>query len=80
MLSCKEVTLLASKALDTRLGWGERLGLRLHLLYCQGCRRFRQQIEFLRQAARRDDAPWADDVRLPEAARTRIRVALRRDR
>jgi len=80
MLSCKEVTLLASKALDTRLSWQERWAVRLHLLYCHGCRQFRKQIEFLRRVARRPEATSAGNSRLPESARTRIRSTLQRER
>lgn len=80
-MSCKEISLLASKALDTRLDWRERLAVRLHLLYCRGCRRFHDQIQFLRRAARRSsESLSAGAVRLPEAARERIRNALRRER
>jgi hypothetical protein len=53
MLTCKEVSRLASQGLDRRLGIGERFKLRLHLAICDGCRNFRKQIEFLRQAATR---------------------------
>ena len=80
MWSCKEISVLTSKANDSRLGPWDRLAVRVHLLYCRGCRRFRDQIQFLRRAARLPDSPLAGDVHLPEVARTRIRAALRRDR
>jgi Putative zinc-finger len=81
MLSCKEATLLASKALDTRLTARERWAVRLHLLYCRGCARFAQHIQFLRRAARMttDHLPAAAQ-RLPQAAQERIRSALHRER
>jgi hypothetical protein len=50
MLSCKHSTELMSRELDTHLSWRERLGLRLHLLYCTGCRHFRRQMDFLHRA------------------------------
>jgi len=50
MLSCKEATELASQALDRKLGLGDRLGLRLHLLICSGCRAARDQFSFLRKS------------------------------
>ena len=81
MLSCKEVSLLTSKSLDTTLTRRERLAMRLHIAYCRGCSRFRDQIEFLRRAAQRSsESLSAGAVRLPEAARERIRTALRRER
>jgi hypothetical protein len=52
MLSCKEVTRLVSQGLDRRLGFFERLGLRVHLWICDGCTNFSKQMAFLRKALR----------------------------
>jgi hypothetical protein len=52
MLSCKEVTHLVSQGLDRRLGFSERLRLRIHLAICDGCTNFRKQTAFLRAAVR----------------------------
>ncbi|HEY6897722.1 MAG TPA: zf-HC2 domain-containing protein [Rhodocyclaceae bacterium] len=52
-MSCKQATDMMSQGLDRDLSWGERLGLRLHLLICIGCRRTRAQFAFLRQAVQR---------------------------
>jgi hypothetical protein len=78
MLSCKDVSLLLSRACDERLPWRVRLAVRLHLLYCRGCARFRKQLEFLRVAAQRfsDRQDSVSRQRLPEAARQRILTAL----
>lgn len=81
MLSCKEVSLLTSRSMDSQLTLAERLAVRFHLFYCRGCTRFREQVRFLRRLARRStETQAADSVRLPEAARERIRAALQRDR
>jgi len=53
MLTCKEVSRLVSQGLDRRLGLGERVKLRLHLAICDGCRNFRRQLDFLREALAR---------------------------
>jgi len=53
MLSCKEATRLMSEAQDRNLKAGERVSLELHLAMCKGCRNFKQQINFLREACRR---------------------------
>jgi len=53
MLSCKEASRLLSQGLDRRLGFAERLGLRLHLLICDGCTNFSKQVAFLRKAMAR---------------------------
>ena len=53
ILSCREVTRLVSEGLDRRLGFGERVALRLHFAICRRCTNFNRQMSFLRQAARR---------------------------
>ena len=52
MLSCKEVTRLVSQGLDRRLGFAERVRLRLHLAVCDGCSHFTKQMRFIRKAVR----------------------------
>jgi len=53
MLTCKQVSVKLSQAQERRLGWAERIGLRVHLMLCDGCRNFRRQLELIRAAARR---------------------------
>ncbi len=53
MLSCREATELMSQEQDRRLGFSERIGLRLHVLICTACSNYRRQMSFLRQACRR---------------------------
>lgn len=53
MLSCKEATRLMSEAQDRDTTLAERLQLEMHLAMCHGCRNFRRQMDFLRQACRR---------------------------
>ena len=53
MLTCKEVSRLVSQGLDRRLGFGERIALRVHLAICEGCSNFEKQITFLRKAVAR---------------------------
>ncbi len=51
MLSCKEAAALVSESLDRRLPLGQRIALRMHLLFCRVCSRFSRQVLFLRGAA-----------------------------
>ena len=74
MLSCHEAAQLMSRPRDARLTWRERLGLRLHLLVCQACRRARVQLAFLRRAAEHADTDTGPT--LPDAARRRIAESL----
>jgi len=53
LLTCKEVSALLSQAQERRLGLWEQLGLKLHLMLCDGCTNFRQQLDFIRTAIRR---------------------------
>ena len=80
MLSCKEVSELVSQSLDRRLSLRERLGVRLHLLMCGMCRRYREQITFLSQASRKLLGRGAPGASLPAAARRRIEQALKAQR
>jgi hypothetical protein len=49
-LSCKEASHLVSEGLDRRLGWVERIALRVHLAICDRCTNFSKQVAFLRKA------------------------------
>lgn len=53
MLTCREVSRLASQGLDRRLGFGKRVRLRVHLAICEGCANFSRQLAFLRKAVAR---------------------------
>lgn len=75
MTTCKETTELASRALDTRLSFGERLALRMHLAICANCARFAQQIQDMRKVLRMD-ATNEHGPGLSEAARQRIETEL----
>lgn len=52
MLSCKETSRLLSRGEDRRLGFGERVALRVHLAICNGCRNASVQFRFLRIAVK----------------------------
>ena len=53
MLNCKDASHLVSRQLDEPLPLARRLELRLHLLFCDACRRFERQTALLREAMRR---------------------------
>lgn len=56
MLSCKEATRRMSEAQDRDLAITETLGLEMHLLLCSGCRRYREQMNFLHQICQQHPA------------------------
>jgi hypothetical protein len=52
MLRCNQVARLLSEAQDQPLTLGLRWRLTLHLGMCGACSRFKQQLGFMRKAAR----------------------------
>ena len=50
MLSCKEVSSLVSQGQDRRLGFADRVALRVHFSICRGCRNVNAQMALLRTA------------------------------
>ena len=51
--TCRETSALLSQAQDRSLTLFERIGLRLHLVACNGCREFGRQLAFMRAAVKR---------------------------
>ena len=72
MPTCKETTTLASRAMDERLPFTERIAFRVHLAVCENCARFARQIREMRRHFRMETA--ADDAApgLTDEARQRI--------
>ena len=79
-LPCADVARLVSDSLDRPLTRGQRAAVRLHLLYCLACRRYRNQVLFLRRAMARLreglQGPAPAPVAMPPEVRERIRRAL----
>ncbi len=75
MLNCRQVARLVSQSMDTKLRWHQRLGIRIHLLYCVWCRRYAAQLQFLRKASRQlgEESIDAATQKLPSEAKARIR-------
>ena len=53
MLTCKEITRLLSESQDRKLSVAEKLKLEMHLAMCRGCKAYKGQLAFLREACRR---------------------------
>jgi predicted anti-sigma-YlaC factor YlaD len=51
--SCRETSELLSQAEDRPLTFREKVLVHVHLPLCNGCRNFREQLGFIRRAARR---------------------------
>lgn len=76
--SCKQAARLQSAALDGKLPFRQRLGLRIHLMLCKWCRRYGKQIRFLQTATREhaDDEQALPQKTLSPEARARIKQRL----
>ena len=76
--NCREAVRAQSDALERPATLGARLGLWLHLLMCKWCRRYGQQIRFLRTAAHahEDEGTEATTLKLSSDARERIKRCL----
>ena len=80
--SCKEAARLQSAALDRKLTFLQRFGLRFHLVLCKWCRRYAKQVTFMRSAAPEhapDDRHSLPQVLSPEA-RERIKRILQAEK
>lgn len=52
MKTCAEISQLLSEAQDRDLSFGENFAARTHLMMCRGCRNYKKQLSFLREALR----------------------------
>ncbi len=66
MKTCAEISQLLSEAQDRHLSFGENLAARTHLIMCRGCRNYKKQLNFLRDALR-SYAGGSRDKKNPDA-------------
>jgi hypothetical protein len=52
-MSCERASKLISQSMDRSLTLRERWALRFHLVLCVYCRRYRRQLQLIRDAMRR---------------------------
>ncbi len=79
MITCREATRRASRALDAPLPLGECLALGLHLAACRGCARYAGWIRALHRAlapgaARREHPGALAGATLSDTDRARLRA------
>jgi len=53
LISCKDASRAISQMQDGNVSLPLYLRIRLHLIWCEACKRFEQQMRFLREAMRR---------------------------
>ena len=76
MTTCRETTELASRAMDERLPFSDRVAMRMHLAICRNCALFNVQLQHMRRLFREETAVGDDAARLTPEARARIATGL----
>ncbi len=78
MLPCRDITRLASQAMDRKLGWFSRIRLWFHCRLCRLCRRYRDQLRLMRRSISLLGGQGAEaGPALPAELRERIEKGLR---
>ena len=78
---CREITPTIGESLDRRLGFRERVVVKLHMFTCDRCVRYLEQIGFLKDALRvhgeqiADPEP-AESVELREESKLKLKQLL----
>jgi hypothetical protein len=78
MATCRETSELASRAMDERLPFADRLAMRMHLAICKNCARFNQQLQDMRRLFRAETAADDDAAGLTPEARQRIATEMQK--
>jgi hypothetical protein len=47
---CKQMTRKLGESLDRKTSWREKLVMKLHIVTCEACERYLQQVSFLKHA------------------------------
>ena len=76
--TCRDAARMVSEQEVRKLTWPERFGLRMHLLICSSCRRYRRGVVMLRTLMRQAASSGAlnSTENLPPQARQRIQEKL----
>lgn len=73
-MACREHVVLFSRQLDAPLSPGEAFGLRVHILYCGGCRRFKEHLRHLQSLGQTLALQAEIEPGLPADVRERLNV------
>lgn len=79
IFDCSDISRLVSDSMDRKLSFYQRLGIRIHLMMCRYCARYRKQLFFLRKAIRFHSETAVDEkpsTNLSDESRNRIKRAI----
>jgi len=71
-MPCREHVVLFSRQLDAPLSHGETFGLRVHIVYCGGCRRFRKHLRHMQSLGQTLAQQAETEPGLPADVRERL--------
>jgi len=80
MFCCKDVSQRFSESMDRKLPFHDRMFIRIHMLMCKYCSRFRPQLLLLRELSRSDKIVGMSEdfsAGLSQQARERIKASLK---
>jgi predicted anti-sigma-YlaC factor YlaD len=80
---CKDTTQLVSEAMDHRVSIVKQWKIKFHLVLCEFCRHYKEQLETVRNMAQgfKKDEPGIDDKgQLNSSAKERMKNLLNKDK
>ncbi|RLB97780.1 MAG: zf-HC2 domain-containing protein [Deltaproteobacteria bacterium] len=80
MFRCKDVSYLISQSMDQKLSLRIRLGIKFHLMMCDLCSRYKQQLDLIRKAISKVETEKEEDpfiTPLPGQTRKKIKNHLK---
>ncbi len=80
MFCCKDVSKKISDSMDRNLPFHHRMFIRIHLMMCKYCARFKKQLLMLRKLSRLETSSGEDStppIVLSMEARKRIKKSMR---
>ena len=83
MFNCRKVTRMVSDSLDHKLPLYQRFGIRIHLMMCKFCSRYRNQLLLMRKiiGPKMMDKKETDlSIKLSSKARERIKRLMQNNR
>ena len=77
--NCRDAIRLQSDAMNRPLPFLQRLGLRIHLIFCVWCTRYGRQLLWLRKTTQELESE-KDEAVLSHAAKARMQLAIRSEK
>ena len=73
-MNCKQASQVISQSLDRKLSLRERFALKFHLLICNACKHFNQQLVAMRTSFKRLNASIENDTNVQMPSETKQRL------